>query len=403
MKTFHNLNDLGFLPFRPRFKCGSIVSTAMSNDTNERLNKQQLDWAKKQWQEQKDENQLNREYNLWEAQKAREFTTSEREASQNWQAEQFRYQTQNAIPLAMQGAREAGFNPNVVMSNQSVAGGSSVSAPSGPSGSPASYSGGLSPIPFHGQSVAGDFSLLAQGIKSIAEARKSGFDTRKIEQEISNLQVDESMKKTLTDGYKLKNDLDRINLKYADRRALGEIEKIWTDVAVGNSQYDLNTAEEKLKPLFGQVQEALSKKHTQEADFLSVQLKMYEKDVMSQIRLRHAQAEEASQAAETAKQLRPYQTEAASIANSIARVDKRIKLVTEGDVIEQMRSRLSADKSIADEQKTAALAELEKLQKILAMYKAHPAKAKFDATLQNFNKNFPILSQLSGLAAAGSK
>ena len=147
MKIIHNFSPgLAYqLPFKLGDNpVGSLISgifgyasTSDTNDTNE-------DIAMSQLQYQMYENQKNRDYNTLEAERARqfeadqaqigrEFTTSEREAQQQFQKEQWEYQQRNQLALQMQGARDAGLNPNVAAGRVMSAQGGSVSAPTGAS------------------------------------------------------------------------------------------------------------------------------------------------------------------------------------------------------------------------------------------------------------------------------
>lgn len=326
------------LSYRPQFKCGSdilgigtIASGAMSYAGTMDTNAQNYRIAQEQMALQKRENQLNRDYNTLEAEKARQFTTSERLAQQQFQREQFDYQTANAIPLAMQGAREAGLNPNVLASHQSIAGGSSVSAPTGASSPAASFSSGLSPVPYQALSPLQGFSQIAQGLASLGQAKKSGVETQKIEQEINNLVVDEQTKKLMLQGVKLDNDLKRVGLKYADRKSLAEIREIFSKVALNESGYDLNVAEQKIKPLLQKLNDALANKHTQEAALLQLQVQSFWKDFNSMLQLRKSQSDAASATASNLQEQTKYQ----SMVNDIKAAGKTSEIES---LIKQFKS-----------------------------------------------------------------
>lgn len=78
--------------------------------------------------------------------------------------------------------------------------------------------------------------------------------------------------------------------------------------------------------------------------------------------------------------------------------DAKISSVTLSTKINTIKSQLKNDKQLAEATRAAAYIELQKLNRIILMYKNHPEKLRLDATLKNFNENFPVLSQIGGLA-----
>ena len=221
-------------PWTNKMKCGdnpvgSFVSGLFGLAGTEATNESNEDIADWQLAVQMAENQKNRDYNTVEAEKARnfeaaqaqigrEFTTSEREAQQRFQQEQWEYQQRNQIGLQMQGARENGLNPNVAAAKVMSAQGGSVSAPTGASspmpGSPvASYSGGLSPIPYQAVNPAVAFAQAAQGLASLATAKEKGANVSLIEKQVENMSVDTQYKQVLTEGLRLTQALQKIDLK----------------------------------------------------------------------------------------------------------------------------------------------------------------------------------------------
>ena len=102
---------------------------------------------------QRSENEKNRQFNAQQAALSRQYSTSEREAQQKFQSEEWQrqFEAQNAYntPAAQsQRLKSAGINPAVYFTGSQVAqgGNTSVSAPSTPSMPQAQYTGGLSPV-----------------------------------------------------------------------------------------------------------------------------------------------------------------------------------------------------------------------------------------------------------------
>lgn len=164
---------------------GSIYNTQETNTTNSRINKENL--------------AFNREEN----EKSRAFTDAQRIASQEHQlnllSNQQAFQNQQRLAQesfqkqqndpAYQAARlrAAGINPAVYFGGNSsvqtvsAPSGSSPAASSAPSGSSAPVLGAPSMIPMQAMQIPQLVSGAAQMVKSIADARKSGVETGRIE------------------------------------------------------------------------------------------------------------------------------------------------------------------------------------------------------------------------------
>ena len=128
---------------------------------------------------QREENQKNREFNAHQAELARQYSTSEREAQQKYQSEEWQrqFEAQNAYntPAAQsQRLKSAGINPAVYFTGSQVAqgGNTSVSAPSTPSMPQAQYSGGLSPVAFPSQ-IPNMMSSAAQVLQALGSYEKN--------------------------------------------------------------------------------------------------------------------------------------------------------------------------------------------------------------------------------------
>lgn len=149
---------------------GSLIGGAISNNANKKAQQRQ-----NRWQHQ-------------ERLETQEYNTSERLSSQDWQNQQRIAQNQYAEDqynaysspqaLARQYA-EAGLNPRLAMDggnvgNVTAGAGSSGSAPSG---SNAGFGSGATPAYQPMETFSRSFSGIADGLKALAEARKTGLDT----------------------------------------------------------------------------------------------------------------------------------------------------------------------------------------------------------------------------------
>lgn len=125
-----------------------------------------------------------------------------------------------------------------------------------------------------------------------------------------------------------------------------------------------------------------------------IETQFWRQRMQSQIRLMNSQANSNNASA----RLSGVQADIAEIDKIIHQNDADISMFTLGQKIASVSASLEYG-AISDQSKTeAAKAELMKLKKITEMYQNNPAKLRVDATLKNFNENFPVLSQLMHLA-----
>ena len=170
----------------------------------------------------KEINQINNEFNASEALKNRDFQTSEREASQQWNLDQWNRENVYNDPSAQRARMEAaGFNPynmNIDAGSASTSG--AQSSPG--SGSQATASQTPSLPAYTG--YASDFQSIASGIAQIGNAVSSGIDARLTSAYGDDLMKADIMSKIggnsewLTDVYKLGRQNEAPNLLGIDLR-----------------------------------------------------------------------------------------------------------------------------------------------------------------------------------------
>lgn len=170
----------------------------------------------------KEINQINNEFNASEALKNRDFQTSEREASQQWNLDQWNRENAYNDPSAQRARMEAaGFNPynmNIDAGSASTSG--AQSSPG--TGSPASASHVPSLPAYTGYTA--DFQNIASGIAQIGSAISSGIDARLTSAYGDDLMKADIMSKIggnsewLTDVYKLGRQNEAPNLLGIDLR-----------------------------------------------------------------------------------------------------------------------------------------------------------------------------------------
>lgn len=170
----------------------------------------------------KEINQINNEFNASEALKNRDFQTSEREASQQWNLDQWNRENAYNDPSAQRARMEAaGFNPyNMNIDTGSASTSGAQSSPG--SGSPASASHVPSLPAYTGYTA--DFQNIASGIAQIGSAISSGIDARLTSAYGDDLMKADIMSKIggnsewLTDAYKLGRQNEAPNLLGIDLR-----------------------------------------------------------------------------------------------------------------------------------------------------------------------------------------
>lgn len=170
----------------------------------------------------KEINQINNEFNASEALKNRDFQTSEREASQQWNLDQWNRENAYNDPSAQRARMEAaGFNPyNMNIDSGSASTSGAQSSPGSGSHATASQVPGLPAY----TGYASDFQSVASGIAQIGNAVSSGIDARLTSAYGDDLMKADIMSKIggnsewLTDVYKLGRQNEAPNLLGIDLR-----------------------------------------------------------------------------------------------------------------------------------------------------------------------------------------
>ena len=133
----------------------NIAGTLFGNKQNEKIN------------------QMNNEFNAREAAKNREFQTSEREAQNKWNLEQWNRENEyNSASAQRKRLQEAGLNPYLMMDGGSAGSASPVSV-SGQS--PGSQASAAHPISM--KSPQFDYSTVIDAINSFYQNKKLAADT----------------------------------------------------------------------------------------------------------------------------------------------------------------------------------------------------------------------------------
>lgn len=170
----------------------------------------------------KEINQINNEFNASEALKNRDFQTSEREASQQWNLDQWNRENAYNDPSAQRARMEAaGLNPyNMNIDTGSASTSGAQSSPGSGSQATASHTPSLPAY----TGYASDFQNVASGIAQIGNAVSSGIDARLTSAYGDDLMKADIMSKIggnsewLTDVYKSGRQNEAPNLLGIDLR-----------------------------------------------------------------------------------------------------------------------------------------------------------------------------------------
>lgn len=315
------------------------------------------------------------------------------------------FDTQNAYnnPSA-QVARNlaAGLNPSqqgmITSSNNTMGAQSSVAPPPTLSGSP--LAGNVSPVglPFQGVDLATTLKEYSMFRKNMADANVSVKTLAKMDAETDKLFAEKDLIDSQRSYQEIKNGIYQV-LGY--RRETVEVMKLVKDAYQAEATGDYMRANKNF---------AEANKNLADSERLLNEEKLpwVSKIIQSEIDLNNARVRESNarafEASENAK-LANAKTDSEKVHKQILEFehiikgnDAKISSVTLQPKINAMKEELAKDKALSEKTKNEALIEIQKLNKILDMYRDHPTKLRFDATLKNFNENFPILSQLGSLA-----
>ena len=316
MKIIHLFNN-----FSPKKKCGAEIGAAaltgglglfgslVSNDAQDTNINRQLGV-------QKEENQLNRDWQTQEAEKARQFTasqvTQQNQFQSGLQAQQQQYNLQsmkqqayyNSPAYQRQQLEAANINPQVYFGQQSSFSGSSAqtggapSAPSPASGANVGSVGGLSPVSYQpiGTSIASILGAVGSSLRDVAEARKLGIEAdwlpKQLKASIYNLKKDSDLKSFLAVGQSIHNEIEKAKLPYAVRMAESELYKNLATIDFTSEQTQTEKTKQVVNYSLDKLQETLRDLHGKEIEKIGLEMPYYVGLLKSKIAEYFASAQE---------------------------------------------------------------------------------------------------------------
>lgn len=262
-----------FKDYRPSRKCGADVAVpAVMSAAGSVISAQSsADNVRNQLSSQRRENQLNRDWQTAEAEKARQFNAQQsslarQEGLQNdltLMSQQAQYQS----PVYQrQQLEQAGINPQVYFGQNSTFAGSSAPAtsPSAPSSPMPSSVGGLNPVSFQPfQLDTSILSNLGSYVKNVADAKKTDKDASWVDDlaraELRKLTSESSLNDVLTVLNQVNQQLANAKLPYSLEMARLEMEKAFADVDLTKQLTLTSESQAKVNHALERLQDELSK------------------------------------------------------------------------------------------------------------------------------------------------
>lgn len=314
MKIIHLFNN-----FCPQKKCGADPVSAglfaggslLGNVLDVTVGyDQQKDMARYNLDRQAQENQLNRDWQTTEAEKARQFISSQVLQQNAFQKVLQQQQHLNNLDAMQRQAwynspayqkselTRAGINPQVYFGQQSSFSGSSAQsggAPSAPSpgSSPTVGSApGLSPIGFQPTKLA-----IGSLLKEIAEASGTfGENERawqKLGAEIRNLTVDSDLKDLMRVGQAIMNSENYLSLPYRVKMAAKNLEKVVSEIELNDENKITLESVRKVNEAVARFNDVKSSLTNKEIEKMGLEMPYYVSILKAQINKMGAEASEA--------------------------------------------------------------------------------------------------------------
>lgn len=366
MKIIHLFNN-----FSPKKKCGAEIGAAALTGGLGFLgsiysNSKQSDNIDYQLAAQQKENQLNRDWQTQEAEKARQFTAQQvvqqNQFQSDLQAQQQKYNLEsmkqqayyNSPVYQRQQLQAANINPQVYFGQQSSFGGSSAqsggtpSAPSPASGANVGSVGGLSPVSYQpiGTSIASILGALGSSLRDVAQAKKLGIEAdwlpKQIRAQVRNLDKDTNLKSLLYVGQHIHNQIENAKIPYAVKMAEADLYKSLATIDLTSEQTLTEKTKQAVNQSLDRLQNALEKLNSREAEKLGLEMPYYVSLIKAKINESSAAAEEHKASAG----LKVSETEAQDMANQVRqygldeeKVSTLFKWITEYDLDNAKRSK----------------------------------------------------------------
>ena len=396
----------GFVPAR---KCGaaavaapivgSIAGAAIQSDTaSSNVNKQ--------LRAQSQENQINRDWQTQEAEKARQFEAGQVQQQNAFTREQAGIQQQYNMQSMKQQAyynsplyqrqmlQAAGINPQVYFGQQSSFSGSSpISGGTPGTPSPGSAPGvgsvqGLSPVGFQPTDLKvpelmSSFGSLMSGL---ANAKKSGVETTFLEESLEARVKEAIAKGDMAETAKVLQDLDlafqRANFGTRLNHAYAQYKETLANIDLLSEKKLTEQEEQKLKRATADMNLAIKELDQEEKRKLGVIIPLLPGQITSEILKNRGQAAAGFASAQESKANAAVLKQEARIRTVAADVREHGKTKELQSVLDE----LDAKQAISQEQYKQACVLIKRLNVILDDYGTEHGRKEIDADLENLFK-----------------
>lgn len=328
---------------------------------------------------QRQENQLNRDWQTLEAEKARAWSSQMTDKQNAW----------NSPVNQVKMLQQANINPAVAFGS----GSGTVSAASVPTGEMPQSVQGLTPVP--GQPLDLRLGELGQLMKNLGEAKKLGIDTKYAEASFDlNLEslLQEVNARTLSNaGLKLDNTLKKFKLPHDVKIAYEAAKKASYDALVSQQTVGYVKNQSELAKTQANLNKALEQLNSDQSQLLKLDIANYNSKLNSFLKLQKAQTTEANAKA----------AEAGANA-AVLRQEERIRSIV-ADIrqtgkyqeMETVLSELKSKQAISQQQYQSAVNELKRLKYITEEYgRDHDYKER-DAIIQNLMRIIGLSTSVS--------
>lgn len=403
-----------FNSFAPSHKCGeSLLFAAQGlggfagNVYSQEVNSRNV---QKQINAQKEENALNRDWQTSQAEIARQFVydqtrqqnqfqTQLATQQQNYNLQSMREQARLNSPVYQsQELSAARINPQVYFGNHGSFSGSSAvagGAPSAPGVGSAPNVGsvsGLSPVGFQPSFLnpADLFKSIGEGLKALGEAKRSGIETRFLEQSFES-----RLREAIASGDMavITQQLQALDLKFQEANFPTRFKKAYADYKETLSRIDLlkqqaltEQEEQSLKRATAEMNKAISALTDKDRERLGITVQWLPQLLQSEILRNKGQA---SQSYASARESNAN----AYVLSQEGRLRKVVADIRETGKTAELESVINdfvAKKAISRQQYQSAMNSLVKLKAISKAYDKSENKVAVDAVLEDFFKTIGL-------------
>lgn len=336
-------------------------------------------------------------FNKWSQLNAQEFQRSMYNTQKLDQIDFYKkYQSPQAIAEQL---AKLGVNPAGVFSQGSGINTVPASMPSGIS-SPALSAPHLEN---EGKAMAESIQAIGSSLASIAQAGQSNEQSAEY---IHSFNERVTALMLQNEGKKFANNFAQWNLIASQVKLPYEIQSLAGDAYVDFTQGDVNLSLAKLNKIAAYVRDNLKDIDIQYGNELLrlIGEQILDVNAAKDLKLAQTKTEGTVQSLNRASAKNQLSQSKESdtrrlgqeFTNSILKIDSENASILADQKLFTLRSALEKDNAISEKDKTEALRELEVLNRRLKLYQDHPGRARWAASVEQLNDDFPVLGRILG-------